>query len=119
LRYSDAEDLAQLDARFAQMQALGCHDFALLFDDLPDRLPPLEVARFASFATAQCHVAHDCDGRRFYCGPSAGRPPKLRAEVRGLLANPNCELPLNDVRLRTLAEFARGGDPWDPRAAYP
>ena len=49
--------------------------------------------------------ANDYDGRRFYCGPYAGRPPELRDEVSGLLSNPNNEFPLNYVPLRTLAEF--------------
>ena len=62
--------------------------------------------------------ANDYDGRRFYCGPYAGRPPELRHEVGGLLSNPNNEFPLNYVPLRTLAEFVRGTGPWDARAAY-
>lgn len=62
--------------------------------------------------------ANDYDGRRFYCGPYAGRPPELRAEVSGLLANPNCEFPLNFVPLRTLAEFVHSGIAWDARKAY-
>ncbi len=51
--------------------------------------------------------ANDYDGRRFFCGPYSGRPPELRGEVGGLLTNPNCELPLNFVPVRTLAEFVR------------
>jgi protein O-GlcNAcase/histone acetyltransferase len=62
--------------------------------------------------------ANDYDGRRFYCGPYAGRPPELRSEVSGLLSNPNNELPLNYVPLRTLAEFVRCADGWDARKAY-
>jgi protein O-GlcNAcase/histone acetyltransferase len=62
--------------------------------------------------------ANDYDGRRFYCGPYAGRPPELRSRVSGLLANPNNEFPLNYVPLRTLAEFVHGTGNWDPRAAY-
>jgi protein O-GlcNAcase/histone acetyltransferase len=62
--------------------------------------------------------ANDYDGHRFFCGPYAGRSPALRNEVSGLLTNPNCEFPLNFVPLATFAEFARGGDSWDARAAY-
>ncbi|HXP60521.1 MAG TPA: beta-N-acetylglucosaminidase domain-containing protein, partial [Dongiaceae bacterium] len=51
--------------------------------------------------------ANDYDGRRFYCGPYAGRPAELRGEVRGLLSNPNNEFSLNYVPLRTFAEFVR------------
>ncbi len=62
--------------------------------------------------------ANDYDGRRFFCGPYSGRPPELRGEVAGLLSNPNCELPLNYVPLRTLAEFVRCSGTWDARSAY-
>jgi protein O-GlcNAcase/histone acetyltransferase len=62
--------------------------------------------------------ANDYDGRRFYCGPYAGRPPELRGAVAGLLVNPNNEFPLNYVPLRTLAQFINGDGAWHPRAAY-
>ena len=61
--------------------------------------------------------ANDYDGRRFFCGPYAGRAPALRHEVRGLIVNPNCEFPLNFVPLHTLAAFNRTST-WDPRTAY-
>ena len=62
--------------------------------------------------------ANDYDGRRFFCGPYSGRPPALRGEVGGLLSNPNCELPLNFVPVRTLAGFVRCAGAWDARRAY-
>jgi protein O-GlcNAcase/histone acetyltransferase len=62
--------------------------------------------------------ANDYDGRRFHCGPYSGRPPALRAAIRGLLSNPNTEFPLNDVPVRTLAAFLDGGETWDARQAY-
>jgi protein O-GlcNAcase/histone acetyltransferase len=62
--------------------------------------------------------ANDYDGRRFCCGPYAGRPVEMRDEVAGLLVNPNNEFPLNFVPLKTLAEFVRCEGTWDPRAAY-
>jgi protein O-GlcNAcase/histone acetyltransferase len=62
--------------------------------------------------------ANDYDGRRFYCGPYAGRPAELRSEVAGFLVNPNNEWPLNYVPIRTFGEFVRGRGPWDARAAY-
>ena len=40
------------------MLALGCDHFALLFDDIPDRLDPADLARWGSLAMAQCHVAN-------------------------------------------------------------
>ena len=62
--------------------------------------------------------ANDYDGRRFFCGPYAGRPPELRSGVSGLLTNPNCEFLLNYVPLRTFAEFVRCEGTWDSRKAY-
>lgn len=62
--------------------------------------------------------ANDYDGRRFFCGPYAGRPPELRECVSGLLLNPNSEFPLNFVPLRTLGEFMRGQGIWNTREAY-
>ena len=61
--------------------------------------------------------ANDYDGRRFFCGPYAGRAPELRAEVRGVLVNPNCEAPLNVVPLHTFAAWVNG-PAFEPRAAY-
>jgi protein O-GlcNAcase/histone acetyltransferase len=62
--------------------------------------------------------ANDYDGRRFFCGPYSGRPAELRDMVAGLLSNPNNELPLNYVPLRSLAEFTRNDGEWDPRRSY-
>jgi protein O-GlcNAcase/histone acetyltransferase len=62
--------------------------------------------------------ANDYDGRRFFCGPYAGRPLELRAVVSGVLSNPNNEFPLNYVPLRTLAEFVGSQSTWHPRKAY-
>jgi hypothetical protein len=62
--------------------------------------------------------ANDYDGRRFFCGPYAGRPPELRKLVSGVLSNPNNEFPLNYAPLRTLAEFMQCAAEWNPRQAY-
>jgi protein O-GlcNAcase/histone acetyltransferase len=62
--------------------------------------------------------ANDYDGRRFFSGPYSGRPLELRGVVGGLLSNPNNELPLNYVPLRTLAGFAQAENDWNPRGAY-
>ncbi len=205
IRFSEEAERAALQARFEQMLNLGCRDFALLFDDIPDQIRAEDRARWGSFASAQCHVtnamfawtrarradarflfcptaycgrmarlhvggadyletvgrelaaeidvlwtgpeiisreipaehirdvrktlrrkpliwdnlfANDYDGRRFYCGPYSGRPPGLRADLAGLLLNPNNEFPLNFVPLRTFSLFAHGGKPWDARQAY-
>ncbi len=205
IRYSEDAELVRLKKRFEQMLGLGCQHFALLFDDIPDRMKAEDLKVFHSFASAQCHLANalfrwtkerspgarflfcptpycgrmaesklggdgylstvgrellpeidvfwtgpeivsreitvahvrelrnvlrrkpliwdnlhanDYDGRRFYCGPYAGRPTELRSEVSGLLSNPNNEFPLNYVPLRTLGEFVRGAGGWDSRQAY-
>jgi len=205
IRYSNEAELGLLQKRFEQMLALGCQNFALLFDDIPDRMAAEDQERWGSFASAQCHVANamfrwtrerspdarflfcptpycgrmverklggegylstigrkllpeidvfwtgpeiisreitvahvqelqkilrrkpliwdnlhanDYDGRRFYCGPYAGRQPELCGEVAGLLSNPNNEFPLNYVPLRTLAEFVRCDGIWNSRKAY-
>jgi protein O-GlcNAcase / histone acetyltransferase len=62
--------------------------------------------------------ANDYDGRRFFCGPYAGRAPGIREAIAGVLTNPNNEFPLDYVPIRTLAQFMTAGDAWDPRAAY-
>jgi protein O-GlcNAcase/histone acetyltransferase len=205
IRYSNESDVRCLTARLEQMLGLGCPSFALLFDDIPDRVDAADLARWGSLASAQCYLvnalfrwarerrpdarflfcptpycgrmadahhggpgyletvgrellpeidvfwtgpeiisreisvaqaeamgavlrrppliwdnlhANDYDGRRFFCGPYAGRPPELKRVVRGLLSNPNCEFPLNHVPLRTLAEYVRAEGSWNPRQAY-
>jgi protein O-GlcNAcase/histone acetyltransferase len=205
LRYHSAADRQCLQQRWGQMLELGCRHFALLFDDISDRLDPEVVRRWGSLAAAQVEVTHatfgwlrqrspagrflfcptpycgrmaesrlggddylitigrelwpwidvfwtgpeivsreisaahigeiaarlrrkpllwdnlhanDYDGRRFYCGPYAGRSPELRSLVSGLLSNPNNEFPLNYVPLRTLAAFVHGTGPWNARGAY-
>jgi protein O-GlcNAcase/histone acetyltransferase len=62
--------------------------------------------------------ANDYDGRRFFCGPYAGRPLELKQEVSGLLVNPNNEFPLNFVPLRTLGYFVNSAGYWDARFAF-
>ncbi|MCI0744456.1 MAG: protein O-GlcNAcase [Verrucomicrobia subdivision 3 bacterium] len=58
IRYSNDADLDRLKKRFEQMLALGCQDFALLFDDIPDRLDSEDIQRWGSLAAAQCHVTN-------------------------------------------------------------
>jgi protein O-GlcNAcase / histone acetyltransferase len=205
IRYGNDQDRLCLRRRFEQMWDWGCHNFALLFDDIPDRMDPEDLKRWGSLAAAQCEVtntlfrwararsdevrflfcptpycgrmaqrnlggenylaivgrelspeidvlwtgpeiisreitvssvqdlaavlrrkpliwdnlhANDYDGRRFYCGPYAGRPLELRQQVAGLLSNPNCEFPLNYVPLLTLAAFVHHSGDWSAREAY-
>ena len=205
IRFFEPSDLGSLRTRFRQMLAVGCQHFALLFDDIPDRLDAERLPPSCPLASAQCHVANglyrwvreqspqarfffcptpycgrmadgglgghnylsligqelmpnievfwtgpeiisetisvepirglesvlrrkpliwdnlfanDYDGRRFYCGPYAGRPLELRDSVRGVLCNLNTELPLNFVPLHTFAAYLECEGNWDPRGAY-
>ena len=205
IRYSDKSELDVLKKKFTQLMALGCRDFALLFDDIPDQMHPVDRKRWNSFALAQSHVtnvlyhwsrrpsiagrflfcptaycrrmadrqlggagyletigrqlvpeidvlwtgpeivsreitmadlenigavlrrrpvlwdnlhANDYDVRRFYCGPYSGRPAGIKSALNGVLANPNCEFPLNFVPLRTMAWFVQHRGHWDARRAY-
>ncbi|NOZ39254.1 MAG: hypothetical protein GXP24_03400 [Planctomycetes bacterium] len=63
-------------------------------------------------------VANDYDGRRLYCGPYSGRSVELKQHLAGILLNPNNELPINFVPLRTLAEYICAERNWEPREAY-
>jgi protein O-GlcNAcase/histone acetyltransferase len=58
IRYSAPAELPRILARFDQLRALGCDDFALLFDDIPDRMSDEDRQQFGSFAAAQCHVTN-------------------------------------------------------------
>jgi protein O-GlcNAcase/histone acetyltransferase len=60
IRYADDGDLARLHARLEQLLALGCRRFALLFDDVPDRLDARDLARWGSLAAAQAHAVNAC-----------------------------------------------------------
>jgi protein O-GlcNAcase/histone acetyltransferase len=62
--------------------------------------------------------ANDYDQRRIYLGPYAGRPLEMRAEVAGILSNPNCQFEANYIPLRTLAMYARAEGAWHPRRAF-
>jgi protein O-GlcNAcase / histone acetyltransferase len=85
--YCQPSELQHILARFEQMLALGCDDFALLFDDIPDRMHPEDSQRWVSVAAAQCQVTNAAfrrirerrPGTRFlfcptaYCGRMAER----------------------------------------------
>ena len=50
---------SHLRDRCAQMLDIGCDGLALLFDDIPDRIEPADLARWGSLAGAQADVAND------------------------------------------------------------
>ncbi len=205
IRYGSDQDRRRLRERCRQMIDIGCDGVALLFDDIPDRVDPVDVQRWGSLAGAQADVvnevvrdartrhpdlvaafcptpycgrmvaaghggpdyldtigaaldpaidvfwtgpeivsgeisvahvravaarlrrkpilwdnlhANDYDGRRVLLGPYSGRPLQLRAEVAGILTNPNTEFPVNYVALRTLAMYLQAHDSWNAREAY-
>lgn len=205
IRYSDPAELDCILARLTQMMELGCRNFCLLFDDIPDRMDARDIERWGSLASAQAQtanavfrwvlerspdsmllfcptpycgrmalrqlggegyletlgrellpeagifwtgpeivseeitVAHmqelrgrlrrkpvlwdnlhanDYDGRRAYLGPYSGRPAAVRAEIGGLLVNPNNEFWLNFPAFHTLAAYLRCERDWDARRAY-
>lgn len=62
--------------------------------------------------------ANDYDQQRLYCGPYSGRPVELKQHLAGILVNPNNELAINFVPLRTLGEYLRAERCWAPRAAF-
>lgn len=95
IQYSNPAELATLEERLAQMLELGCSNFALLFDDLPDRMQPADAARYASFASAQAHIANalfawtrarQASGRFFFCPtPYCGRMAERALGGQGYL----------------------------------
>ncbi len=62
--------------------------------------------------------ANDYDLRRIYLGPYSGRPLELRAELAGILSNPNCEFEANFIPLRTLASYASAKNNYNPREVF-
>ena len=91
LRYSRPADLECLRARFEQMLQLGCDDFCLLFDDIPDVLDPADLAKWGSLAAAQCAVTHELfhwvrrqrPGSRFFFCPTPYCGRMAAAELGG------------------------------------
>jgi protein O-GlcNAcase/histone acetyltransferase len=102
IRYSHAAELEHLKRRFEQMLALGCQNFSLLFDDIPDRMAAEDDQRFGSFASAQCHVVNAlfrwtrerCPEARFlFCPtPYCGRMADAKLGGEGYLATVGREL---------------------------
>lgn len=58
LRFSQPQEMLCILARFEQLRTLGCDDFALLFDDIPDRMHEEDRQRWGSFAAAQCQLTN-------------------------------------------------------------
>jgi protein O-GlcNAcase/histone acetyltransferase len=59
ISFSSAGDIAALKRKMKQVSKLGCHAFALLFDDIDPRLKPADAAVFESSAHAQAQVSNE------------------------------------------------------------
>ncbi len=102
IRYGSDTDRTALMRRFEQMLGLGATHFALLFDDIPDRLDADDLARWGSLASAQAHLANDVfrwtrsrqSGARFlFCPtPYCGRMATAQLGGAGYLATLGREL---------------------------
>jgi len=102
IRYGEDSELEHLLWRITQMADLGCQDFALLFDDIPDRPDTVDLNRFTSLASAQCQVANalftrtlkHIPGTRFlFCpAPYCGRMAERKLGGEGYLETVGTEL---------------------------
>jgi beta-N-acetylglucosaminidase len=63
--------------------------------------------------------ASDYTSHRLHLGPYTGRPPGMRAEVSGILSNPNTPFEPNFPSLASLADYAAasGGSDWTAEAS--
>lgn len=61
--------------------------------------------------------ASDYTSHRLHLGPYGGRPLALRAEVSGILSNPNTPYEVNSPGLASLAEYAVAEDGWTPEGS--
>src|SRR5262245_9761038 len=57
IRHGDPQEIAALNRKLQQLDALGMRLFVLLFDDVPSVLAAEDRKAFPSFAAAQAHVA--------------------------------------------------------------
>ncbi len=78
---------------------------------------PIEILRRKPVLWDNLH-ANDYDRSRFYCGPYAGRDPRILTRVSGILTNPNNEFALNYIPIRTLAMFLLKASKWNARSAF-
>ena len=88
ITYSDPADRAAIVARIDQLAGIGITGLVLLFDDIPNELPPADRLHFDSFAAAQADIANLAlerlrpHGGRIilcptdYCGRMAGGDPR-------------------------------------------
>lgn len=58
MRYASDADRAKLLAKVDQIVALGCTEFAILFDDIPESLSEEDAKQFSSFAEAHALISN-------------------------------------------------------------
>jgi protein O-GlcNAcase/histone acetyltransferase len=58
MAYTSEADRAALLAKIDQVAGMGCTEFAILFDDIPESLPESDATKFRSFAHAQSDVSN-------------------------------------------------------------
>ncbi|MFP6581286.1 MAG: beta-N-acetylglucosaminidase domain-containing protein [Candidatus Hydrogenedentota bacterium] len=58
IQYASDDDRAKLVAKVDQIVGLGCTEFAILFDDIPESLCEDDAKQFSSFAQAQAVVSN-------------------------------------------------------------
>lgn len=90
--FSNPTELELLKARFLQLLGIGITTFAILFDDIPDRLTAADQQLWSSPAAAQAHIANrlydwlqsQAPGTRLLFCPT----PYCERMVRGGLGGP-------------------------------
>lgn len=102
LRYTRLSDIEKLQQRFEQMMQLGCRNFCLLFDDIPDRMDAADLDHWGSLAAAQCGVSNalyrwirerQSRGRFLFCPtPYCGRMAARQLGGEGYLETVGREL---------------------------
>lgn len=68
-----ATELPKLQSKLRQVAELGVRSFAILFDDIPQRMRAADTRRFGSFAAAQSAVANEL----FHWLPQVAARPRL------------------------------------------
>lgn len=136
IRYSSGDDLAALVARLEQVVMAGGRDFAILFDDVPGALDPVDERTFGRLAAAQAHVANrvhewlsgrEPSGRlhRGRPGRAGENPPAREAEIEsdpsrgGHGRRDGGQVPRGDSREFSLRQRERERHADDPRERRP
>jgi protein O-GlcNAcase/histone acetyltransferase len=58
IRFADAQEVACIEQRFAQLLEVGCRHFGLLFDDLTGELSSADLQEYSSLAAAECSISN-------------------------------------------------------------